>query len=115
MLHKQEEQHNTFNKIYEIVKIIPYGKVATYGQIAGLIGPGMPPRIVGFALHGLSENSDVPWHRVINRLGKISYAPTRDHHDFLQQILLEREGVIFDQEGKVDMHKYLWRPEMMNK
>jgi methylated-DNA-protein-cysteine methyltransferase-like protein len=63
----------TFDIIYAVVKEIPIGRVATYGQIAAIVSPGLPARIVGFALHGLSEGTDLPWHRVINSQGKISY------------------------------------------
>jgi methylated-DNA-protein-cysteine methyltransferase-like protein len=105
---------NTFNKIYSIVKNIPSGKVATYGQIAALVGPGMPARIVGFALHGISEDLDIPWHRVINSQGKISYSIPRSDGDSLQKILLENEGVLFNASGRIDLQKYLWRPDRLN-
>jgi methylated-DNA-protein-cysteine methyltransferase-like protein len=102
--------HGTFERIYAIVKQIPAGRVATYGQIAALTSAGLPARIVGYALHGLPEKSDVPWHRVINSLGTISFSPDRDNHDSLQRRLLEDEGVFFNREGKVNLRKYLWHP-----
>ena len=105
----------TFDKIYAVVKEIPTGKVATYGQIAAIVSPGLPARIVGFALHGLSEGTDLPWHRVINSQGKISYAVSRNQYDSLQQKLLEQEGILFTTNGKIDLIKYLWSPKLVNK
>jgi methylated-DNA-protein-cysteine methyltransferase-like protein len=101
--------HGTFEKIYAIVRQIPAGRVATYGQIAALTAAGLPARIVGYALHGLPEKSDIPWHRVINSRGTISFSPGRDNYDSLQRRLLEDEGVFFNPEGKVDLRKYLWQ------
>ena len=103
-------QTGTFERIYSIVSRIPAGFVATYGQIAALTMTGLPARIVGYALHGLPEYSDVPWHRVINSQGTVSYSPDRNNHDSLQRQLPEAEGVIFDQNGKVNFDKYLWHP-----
>ncbi len=103
-------KNNTFEKIYTIVKSISPGKVATYGQIAGLVGPGLPARIVGYALHGLPEKTDIPWHRVINRMGKISLSPSRNNHDALQKYILEQEGILFNSEDTIDLKKYLWQP-----
>ncbi len=91
----QQKSTDTFKRIYNIVNVIPSGKVATYGQIAALVGYGMPARIVGFALHGLPDGYDIPWHRVINSKGKISYSTSRNEHDSLQKKLLENEGVRF--------------------
>ena len=105
------KKYSTFEKIYTIVKRISPGKVATYGQIAALVGPGLPARIIGYALHGLPEKTDIPWHRVINRMGKISFSPSRNNHDALQKHLLEQEGVLFNSEDKIDFDKYLWHPD----
>jgi methylated-DNA-protein-cysteine methyltransferase-like protein len=105
------KKYNTFKKIYTIVKSISRGKVSTYGQIAALVGLGLPARIVGYALHGLPEKTDIPWHRVINRMGKISFSPSRNNHDTLQKYLLEQEGVLFNSEDKIDLKKYLWQPD----
>ena len=106
-----KNKNNTFQRIYTIVRSISPGKVATYGQIAALVGPGLPARIVGYALHGLPDKTDVPWHRVINGKGKISFSPTRNDHDSLQKYLLKQEGVRFNFEDKVDLEKYLWHPD----
>jgi methylated-DNA-protein-cysteine methyltransferase-like protein len=110
-----QSKGNTFEIIHAIVKEIPSGKVATYGQIAVIVGAGLPARIVGYALHGLPDGTDVPWHRVINSKGKISYSVTRHEHDALQRILLEQEGIKFTEDGIIDLKKYLWIPELVNK
>ena len=104
------KNNNSYNKIYSVVKEIPYGKVATYGQIAALAGLGRNARLVGYALHSLPDNSGVPWHRVVNSQGKISFSINRRECDNLQQRLLEKEGVIFDQNAKINFEKYLWQP-----
>lgn len=108
-------KRNTFKIIYTIVTEIPFGRVATYGQIAEIVSQGLPARIVGYALHGLPEGTDVPWHRVINSQGKISFAESRNEHDSLQQKILEEEGILFTQNGKINLKKYLWSPNLLNK
>jgi len=97
-----------YQKIYQTVKKIPYGKVATYGQIAALAGIGRNARMVGYALFSLPDNLEIPWHRVINRKGEISYSPSRNQHDNLQRKLLEIEGVFFDTKQRIDLKKFLW-------
>lgn len=95
-------------RIYDVVSRIPPGRVATYGQIARLAGlPGLA-RQVGYALHSLPFGSDVPWHRVINAQGRISLREGSYEH-WLQRSLLESEGVVFDGQGKVDLHQFQWR------
>jgi methylated-DNA-protein-cysteine methyltransferase-like protein len=99
---------NTFEKIYALVKLVPAGKVATYGQIAALVRQGLPARVVGYALNGLVVNSGVPWHRVVNAKGKISYAASRNQHDLLQHTLLEKEGIEFSADGFIDLNRFGW-------
>lgn len=97
--------------IYEVVKLIPYGKVATYGQVAELAGLIGKPRVVGYALYRVvSNDAEIPWHRVINAKGEVSRSSLRDGNDDLQQLLLENEGVVF-QNRKVDLSIYRWKPE----
>jgi len=103
------EQQTLYSRIYSLVKTIPPGKVGTYGQIARSAGLGKNYRLIGYALHNLPDNSDVPWHRVINRQGKISYTPSRGGYDHLQRILLEQEGIIFDKNNSIVLSKYLYR------
>ena len=101
-----------YERIWAVVKRIPRGRVATYGQIAALAGMPRHARQAGYALAALPENVKIPWHRVINAQGRISLR--RRHWDSgsddLQKILLEAERVIFSAGGKVDLKKYQWKP-----
>lgn len=102
---------NIYFKIYNVVRRIPPGKVATYGQIAALIGSPRAARIVGWALRNLPLNTKVPWHRVINKEGMISIENMGAPKE-LQVKLLQSEGiVIIKQEGNyfVDLKKYGWQ------
>lgn len=93
--------------IRNVISRIPYGKVATYGQIARLAGFGGHARLVGYALHATPEEVRIPWHRVINSRGEISL-PKEDGRYDLQKALLENEGVVFHRE-RVDLNKFQWR------
>jgi methylated-DNA-protein-cysteine methyltransferase-like protein len=95
-------------RIYQVVRRIPKGRVATYGQIARLAGIEGHARQVGYALHSLPAGSDIPWHRVINARGGISL-PRGSHAHLLQRSLLEEEGVEFDAKGTVDLSRFGWR------
>lgn len=99
---------NTFDKIYEAVCRIPEGKVATYGMIAAMTGNPRRARVVGYALHSNPMPGVIPCHRVVNREGKTAPAFAFGGED-RQRELLEREGVRFLPDGRVDMEKYLWR------
>ena len=96
-----------FAQVYEVVRRIPPGKVATYGQIARLLGKPRAARTVGWALHSIPEGSDVPWQRVINAKGTISL-DARGPGGAIQRVLLEAEGIVFDEQGRVDLKKYGW-------
>lgn len=103
---------NTYDRIYEVVKQIPQGLVATYGQVAELSNLAGKARVVGYALYRVDMKSlDIPWQRVVNAKGEVSLSPLRFGTDYLQRSLLENEGIIFDGNGKIDLRKYLWRPE----
>ena len=94
-----------FQKIHALIRQIPCGYVATYGQLGRVVG--CSARTVGFALAALPAGTDVPWQRVINSRGEVS--PRRDgERDLLQRDLLEAEGVCFDQRGRVDLERYGW-------
>lgn len=82
--------------------------MATYGQIAALAGLAGHARQVGYALHNLPGGSTVPWHRVVNARGEISSRTGGDSHE-LQRLLLEAEGVQFDQRGRMDLERYRWK------
>lgn len=96
---------NTFEKIYEIVKKIPKGRVATYGQVAFLAGNPRLARVVGYALHHNPDTSSIPCHRVVNRKGRVA-----DSFAFgggeIQRQLLEAEGIVFEADGTIDLKKY---------
>jgi methylated-DNA-protein-cysteine methyltransferase related protein len=103
---------SAYNRIYDIVRQIPQGRVATYGQVADLSNLTGKARLVGYALYQIDiPTSDVPWHRVINAKGQISYSPLRRGADYLQRSLLEQEGIKFNPEGKIDLRQYLWKPQ----
>ena len=96
-----------FERIYEAVKQIPYGKVTTYGQIAKIIGHPKASRVVGYALHVNPEPVTIPCHRVVNRFGALAPAFAFGGRE-IQKALLEAEGVEVDQDFHVDLNKYLW-------
>ncbi|MCL2446666.1 MAG: MGMT family protein [Oscillospiraceae bacterium] len=98
-----------FTAVYDIVKQIPPGKVATYGQIAAMAGNPRMARQVGWALHGNPDESNIPCHRVVNRFGGCSSAFAFGGID-IQRELLEAEGVGFTLEGNVDLDEHLWIP-----
>ncbi len=90
----------------EIIKQIPRGKVATYGQIAALAGNPRAARQVVRILHSSSGKEKLPWHRVINSQGRISLKPNHGYE--LQKALLAKEGVEFDHQDTVDLACHLW-------
>ena len=101
---------SNYDRIYTTVRNIPYGKVATYGQIADLTGLYGKARLVGYALFKVQIADNIPWHRVINSKGEISYSFKRQGGDYLQKVLLEEEGIEFKPNGKIDLRIYRWQP-----
>ena len=103
--HSSEEQR-LYERIYAVVRLIPPGKAAAYGQIAAIVGD-CTARMVGYAMASVPTGSDVPWQRVINAQGKVS--PRADSWDTeVQRQRLRAEGVEFDAAGKVDWNKVRW-------
>jgi len=98
-------------RVYEIVRQIPRGRVMTYGQIAAILGEGYTPRTVGYVMHA-ADSEGVPWQRVINSQGKCSTGRLTIPVD-LQQDMLEQEGVKFDAKGRCDLSLYLFAIEPM--
>lgn len=96
-------------KVYEIVRRIPVGRVMTYGQIAEILGEGYTPRTVGYVMHA-ADTENVPWQRVINSQGACSTEKLTIPHN-IQQKILQAEGIIFTDKGKCDLKKYRWFPE----
>jgi methylated-DNA-protein-cysteine methyltransferase related protein len=108
---------SAYPDIYKVVRRIPPGHVATYGQVAILAGLPGRARQVGYALHALRPSRDqgVPWHRVINARGEISARSGNSARsgagleEHTQRQLLEAEGVTFNAQGRVDLHRHQWR------
>lgn len=96
---------STFEKIYEVVKSIPRGKVMTYGQVAALAGNPRWARVVGYALHVNPEPGVIPCHRVVNRDGRVATGFAFGGEG-VQRMLLEGEGVTFLESGLVDLKKH---------
>jgi methylated-DNA-protein-cysteine methyltransferase-like protein len=100
---------SSYPGIYRVVRRIPRGRVATYGQIATLAGLPGQARLVGYALSAVPAHSDVPWHRVINAAGQVSVRRELAG-GITQRLLLEREGVRFDAGGRTDLERFGWQP-----
>ena len=98
-----------FQKVYEVVKMIPSGRVSTYGLIAKYLGSAKSSRVVGYAMNASHQNSDIPSHRVVNRLGIL----TGKHHfsgTTLMKNLLESEGVKIQNDRVLNFKKVVWDP-----
>jgi methylated-DNA-protein-cysteine methyltransferase-like protein len=95
-----------FELVWSLVKRIPRGRVATYGQLSDLIERRLTPVGIGWAIRAAGDNA-IPWHRVVNSQGGIS---TDREHPGLQRAILETEGVVFDEGGRIDLARAGWRP-----
>jgi len=97
-----------FERIHAVIKRIPKGKVATYGQIARLAGLPRHARQVGFALAALKDGARLPWQRVVNAAGTVS---PREHPNSRerQAAMLEREGVVLDARGRISLPDFQWK------
>ncbi len=96
-------------RIHAVVRRIPRGRVASYGQVARVAGLASHARLVGYAMAALQGGTSVPWHRVVNAQGRVSPRAMRGA-DSLQRALLEREGVRFDASDRIDLTRFGWRP-----
>jgi methylated-DNA-protein-cysteine methyltransferase related protein len=96
--------------VVEIIRSIPEGKVATYGQIAGLAGSPRAARQVVRALHSMSKKHRLPWHRVINAKGQIALLDDESYNE--QRLSLEAEGVEIGLNGVIDLERYQWKPSL---
>ena len=95
-------------KICAVIRSIPEGRVATYGQVAAYVGAPGGARGVAWILHSCSGKDSLPWHRVVNRLGGISLQPGHGYE--LQETLLLEEGIRFDERGYIDLDLFGWNP-----
>jgi len=103
-----EKNTNPFTaNVKELIRKIPRGKVATYGQIAALAGSPLVARQVVRILHTSSAKDRLPWHRVINRKGQIALKPGQGYDE--QKARLQKEGVKFDLYDCIDLKRYLWK------
>ena len=101
-----DQTESVYQKMLMVVREIPPGRVATYGQIAWIVGAASP-RMAGYALGGLSEDTDVPWQRVVNRHGGISPRGDPLATDRQRKRLIE-EGIKFQPDGRIDLDRYGW-------
>jgi methylated-DNA-protein-cysteine methyltransferase-like protein len=99
-----DAERKLYQRIYQVVQQVPRGRVATYGDIAAIVGEGCDARTVGYALHELPKGHEqsIPWQRIINGAGRIST------HGPLQRRLLEAEGVVFDARERVNLARFRW-------
>ena len=103
------ENQNFFQKVYEVAKQIPYGRVTSYGAIAKYLGAARSARMVGWAMNGAGSRNDVPAHRVVNKVGLLTGKHHFDGTNLMQQ-LLESEGIKVKNNQIIDFEKYFWDP-----
>lgn len=96
--------------MYDVVRRVPRGKVATYGQIAMLAGLEGQARQAGYAMAALPSSTAVPWHRVVNAQGRVSTRSGGTGGDIRQHLLLASEGVTFDGGGRISLARFQWKP-----
>ena len=107
---KQKENNDFFSRVYEVTKLIPYGRITSYGAIARYLGSGRSARMVGWALNACHSSQDyIPAHRVVNRKGLL----TGKHHFGISTImrqLLENEGLVIEDDQVVNFYEKFWDP-----
>lgn len=109
MDNQQVSEQSYRERVYEIVRQIPVGRVMTYGQIAEILGEGYTPRTIGYVMHA-ADTENVPWQRVINSQGACSTGKLTLPVN-LQQKILQDEGIQFNEKGRCDLKIYLWSPD----
>jgi len=105
------DNDNFFERVYKVVRQIPYGKVTSYGAIAKVLGSAQSARMVGWAMNASHNMEDIPAHRVVNRKGLLTGKHHFDGTSLMQQ-LLENEGIEVVDHQIVDFEKHFWQPEM---
>ena len=101
---------SAFDEVYKVVRCIPKSRVATYGQVAKLLPKRWSPALVGWALHALPEDNDVPWHRVVDGKGQLGTRRLGTDAASIQEMLLGQEGISLDGEGRIDLARHQWKP-----
>ena len=109
MYTKSVSRSEKYLQIYAVVSRIPFGKVATYGQVATQAGYPGQARQVGYALNSLPDDLEVPWQRVVNAKGQVSPRANPIYEE-IQKQLLESEGIFFDPYGRIDLLNHQWIP-----
>ena len=104
----QFEGDEAVEAICAVIRRIPFGWVATYGQVATMAGMPRSARLVGRVLQRLDPAIKIPWHRVVNAKGEVSYSLSRNGGDALQRRLLEKEGLKFDRKNRLDLERCRW-------
>ena len=103
-----QHEDEAIEAICDVIRRIPRGWVATYGQVATMAGMPRRARLVGRVLQRLDPAIKIPWHRVVNAKGEISYSLSRNGGDALQRRLLEKEGIKFDKKNRLDLERCRW-------
>jgi methylated-DNA-protein-cysteine methyltransferase-like protein len=103
---KKTKAAGPFERVWKIVQRVPLGRVVTYGQLSDLVERRLTPVGIGWAIRAAPDGS-IPWHRVVNARGGIS---TDAEHPGLQRAMLEAERIFFDEDGRVDLARFGWRP-----
>jgi len=104
-----DASENFFDKVYTVAKLIPYGRVTSYGAIAKYLGAAKSARMVGWAMNASHNNNEIPAHRVVNRIGLLTGKNHFDGTNLMQQ-LLESEGIIIKENQIQNFDKVFWDP-----
>lgn len=107
---RSPDKTSRWQHFWDVVSEVPEGRVVTYGQVAALAGLPRHARQVGYALHALPRGTDVPWQRVVNARGEVSLR-AEPGREGLQRAILESEGVVFDDAGRIDLGRFRWEPD----
>lgn len=111
MVLSQKGKTTSFHqRVITVIKKVPRGKVATYGQVAAIAGNSRAARQVVRVLHSSSDKEQLPWHRVINSKGSISLKPGRGYE--MQRAMLADEGIVFNLDDTIDLKRFQWTPRL---
>ena len=111
MIKEIDKNDNFFERVYEIARQIPEGKITSYGAIAKALGAARSARMVGWPMNASHNHDDIPAHRVVNRKGLLTGKHHFDGTNLMQQ-LLENEGIVVVDNQIIDFEKLFWQPEM---